>query len=213
LVYLDNPGPDLFFHLKACQIYPSTNGARKRELFKLMARGGCKTLPPHTHSSVVTRSFSNNNVKLETTTTSNNNPQFLVEPVTPAPQGVDVQEIVHQSLIRKHYALAHIIQLGSPLNQPLDFSDIQEKLEGTTLLSNPLGDNTTNPTKTPTLEIGGSDIPPSPPSSYPSSSRGESSDEDSSLSESSQPPTTPTPMENQNNHARPWLDQDGVVIP
>jgi hypothetical protein len=45
------------------------------------------------------------------------------------------------------------------------------------------------------------------------SSGGESSDEGSSSSEPSQPSTPPTPMENQNNPARPWLDQDVVVVP
>jgi hypothetical protein len=133
--------------------------------------------------------------------------------VTPAPQGADVQEIVRQSLIRTHSALARIRQPGRPLNQPLDFSDIREQLEGTGLLSNPLGDNTTDPIETPTLGVGGSGIPPSPPGSSPSSSGGESSDEGSSSSESSQPSTPPTPMENQNNPARPWLDQDVVVVP
>jgi hypothetical protein len=102
-----------------------------------MARGSRKTPPPHTRSPVVTRSHSDNNVTLETTTTSNDNPEFPVEPVTPAPQGADVQEIVRQSLIRTHSALARIRQPGRPLNQPLDFSDIREQLEGTGLLSNP----------------------------------------------------------------------------
>jgi hypothetical protein len=68
--------------------------------------------------------------------------------VTPVPQGADVQEIVRQSLIRTHSALAHIRQPGRPLNQPLDFSDIREQLQGTGLPQNPLGGNTTNPTET-----------------------------------------------------------------
>jgi hypothetical protein len=72
-----------------------------------MARGSRKTPPPHTRSPVVTRSHSDNNVTSETTTTSNENPEILVEPVTPNPQGADVQEIVRQSLIRTHSALAH----------------------------------------------------------------------------------------------------------
>jgi hypothetical protein len=109
--------------------------------------------------------------------------------------------------------LARIRQPGRPLNQPLDFSDIREQLEGTGLLLNPLGDDTINPTDTPILGAGGSGIPPSPPHSSPSSSGGESSDEGSSSSEPSQPSTPPTPMENQNNPARPWLDQDVVVVP
>jgi hypothetical protein len=109
--------------------------------------------------------------------------------VTPVPQGANVQEIVRQSLIRTH----------SPLNQPLDFSDIREQLQGIGLLQNPLGVNTTNPTKTLIPGVGGPDIPPSPPDSSPSSSRGEYSDEGSSSSDPSQPLTPPTPMENQNN--------------
>jgi hypothetical protein len=68
---------------------------------------------------------------------------------------------------------------GRPLNQPLYFFDIREQLEGTGLLLNPLGDDTINPTDTPTLGVGGSGIPPSPPHSSPSSSGGESSDKGS----------------------------------
>jgi hypothetical protein len=109
--------------------------------------------------------------------------------------------------------LAHIRQPGGPLNQPLDFSDIREQLEGIGLLVNPLEGNTTDPVETPTLRVGGSGIPPSPPGSSPSSSGGESFDEGSSLSKPSQPSTPPTPMENQNNLARPRIDQDVVVVP
>ena len=89
-----------------------------------MARGGRKTPPPHTRSLVITRSLSDNNVTFETTTTSNDNPEFPIELVTPVPQGDDIQEIVRRSLIRTHNALAHIRQPGSPLNQPLDFLNI-----------------------------------------------------------------------------------------
>jgi hypothetical protein len=133
--------------------------------------------------------------------------------VTPSPQGVDIQEVVRQSLIRTHSSLDHIRKPGRPLNQPLDSSDIQEKIEGTGLLSNPLGDNTTNPIETPTLGVGGSGIPPSPLGSSPSSSGGESYEKGNSSSESYQPPTPPTPMENQNNPTIPWLNQDVVVVP
>jgi hypothetical protein len=118
-----------------------------------MAHGGRKTPPPHTRTPVVTRSHSDNNITLETKTTSNDNPDIPVEPVTPVPQGVDVQEIVRQSLIRTHSALARIRQPGRPLNQPLDFTDIQEQLQGTGLPENPLGGNTTNPTETPILGV------------------------------------------------------------
>jgi hypothetical protein len=55
---------------------------------------------------------------------------------------------------------------------------------------------------------GGSGIPPSPPPSSPSSSGGDSS------SNEGNPPSQPsTPMANQNNPARPWLDRDVVTIP
>jgi hypothetical protein len=70
-----------------------------------MARGGSKTPPPHNRSPVVMCSHSDNNVTLETTITSNDNPGILIEPMTPVPQGDDVQEIVRQSLIRTHSAL------------------------------------------------------------------------------------------------------------
>jgi hypothetical protein len=112
-----------------------------------------------------------------------------------------------------HSSLAHIKQPGRPLNQPLDFLDIREQLQRTGLLQNPLGDNTTNLIETPTLGAGGFFIPPSPPGSSPSSSGGEYSDEGSSSLEPSQPSTPPTPMENQNNPARPWIDQDVMVVP
>jgi hypothetical protein len=134
-----------------------------------MARGGCKTPPPHTRSPFVMRSRSDINVTLETTTTSNDNPKIPVEPVILVPQGANVQEIVHESLIRTHSALARIRQPGRPLNQPLDLSDIREQLEGTGLLHNPLSEHTINPTETPILGAEGSSIPPSPPDSSPSS--------------------------------------------
>jgi len=59
-----------------------------------MAHGGRNTPPPHTHAPIVMRSHSENNITLETTTTSNDNPDIYIEPVTPVPQGVDVQEII-----------------------------------------------------------------------------------------------------------------------
>ena len=65
-------------------------------------------------------------------------------------------------------------------------------------------DSNTNPA------AGGSGIPPSPPPSYPSSSgRDSSSDEGNPPS---QPSTPNSPMANQNNPTRPWLDQDVVAI-
>jgi hypothetical protein len=108
--------------------------------------------------------------------------------------------------------LAHIRKPGRPLNQPLYFSDIREKLEGIGLHLDPLGDNTTYPDHTPTLGVGGYDIPTSPPHSSPSSSRGESYDEESASYEPYWPSTLPTPMENQNNISKPWIDQDVVAI-
>jgi hypothetical protein len=170
-----------------------------------MAQGGRKTPPPPTHSPIVTRSRSDDNIVPQTATTSNDNPWITIELVTPNPPGADVQEIVRQSLIRTNNALARIKQPGRPLNQPLDFSDIREQLEGIDLTLNP---TYLNHILTPAA--GGSGIPPSPPPSSPSSSGEESSDEGSS---SSQPSTPPTPMENPNNLTRPWLDQDVVAIP
>jgi hypothetical protein len=178
-----------------------------------MARGGHKNPPLDTHSPIVMRSFLVNNVTFEEPTTSNDKPEIIVEPVTLVPQGCDVQEIIRQSLIRSHSALAHIRQPSRPLNQPLEFSNIREKLEGTGLLPSLLGKNTSNPTKTPIIGAGGSGIPPSPPDSSPSSSGGESLDEGNSSSGPSHPLTPPTPMENQKNPTRPWLDQDVMVVP
>jgi hypothetical protein len=168
-----------------------------------MARGGHKTPPPPNRSSIVTRSHSNDNIPPQTTTTSTNDPQITVEPVTPNPTGGDIQEIVHQSLIKTHSALACLRQPNCPWGQPLDFSDIRGKLGDTNLTVNP-----TDPNLKPTA--GGSGIPPSPPPSSPSSSGGDSSDEGDFPS---QPSTPTTLMENQKNPARPWLDQDDVVVP
>jgi hypothetical protein len=70
-------------------------------------------------------------------------------------------------------------------------------------------DSNTNPV------VGGSGIPPSPPPSpppsSPSSSGGDSSSDEGNPPSS--PPTPTTPMANQNNPARPWLDQDAVAVP
>jgi hypothetical protein len=101
-----------------------------------MARGGHKTPPPHTRSPVVMHSRSDNNITLETTTTSNDNPEIPIEPVTPVPQGADVQEIVHQSLIRTHSRMLYLICLEElhSLEAPTSFV-FQLQLEGG---SNPL---------------------------------------------------------------------------
>jgi hypothetical protein len=151
----------------------------------------------------VTRSHSNDNIPPQTTPTSNNNPRIIVEPTTPNPIGGDIQDIVRQSLIRTHSALASLRQPNRTLDQPLYFSDIREQLGGTNLTVNP-----TDPILTPA--VGGSRIPPSPPPSSPSSSRKDSSDEGSSPSH---PSTLNTPMANQNNPARPLIDQDAVAVP
>jgi hypothetical protein len=142
-----------------------------------MARGGCKNPPPHTRSPIVTRSRSDKNIVSQTTTTSNDIPQITVEPVTPNPTGSDVQEIICQSLIITHSALACIRQPGQPLNQPLDFSDIREQLGGIDLTFNP-----TDSDHIFTPAARGYGIPPSPPPSSRSSSGEESSDEGSSSS-------------------------------
>jgi hypothetical protein len=137
-----------------------------------MAHGGRKNPPPPTCSPIVTRSHSDDNILPQTTTTSNDNTQIIVEPVTPNPPGADVQDIVCQSLIRTHSAFTRIKQLGWPLNQPLDFSDIREKLEGTDLTLNPMDlDHILTPA------AGRSGIQPSPPPSSPSSSGEESSND------------------------------------
>jgi hypothetical protein len=129
-----------------------------------MARGGRKTPPPPNRSPIVTRSHLNDNIPPQTTTTSNDNLRITVEPTTPNPTGGDVQEIVCQSILRTHIAFAHLRKPNQPLDQPLYFSDIREKLGGTNLTLNP-----TDPILTPAT--GGSGIPPSPRPSPPSSSQ------------------------------------------
>jgi hypothetical protein len=158
-----------------------------------MARGGHKTPLPPNHSRIVTRIHSNDNIPLQTATTSTDDPQITVEPATPNPTGGDIQEIVRQSLIKTHSALAHLRQPNRPWGKPLDFSDIREQLGDTSLTVNPI-DPILNPA------AGGSGIPPSPPPSSPSSFGKDSSDEGNSPS---QPSTPNTPMENQNNPTRP----------
>jgi hypothetical protein len=91
-----------------------------------MARGGRKTPPPPNRTPIVTRSRSQDNIPPQTTTTSTKDPQITVEPATPNPTGGDFQEIVHQSLIKTHCALASLRQPNHPWGQPLDFSDIRE---------------------------------------------------------------------------------------
>ena len=75
-----------------------------------MAQGGRKTPPPPNHSPIVTRSHSKDNIPPQTTTTSNDDLRITVEPVTPNPTGGDIQEIVHQSLLKTHSALARLSQ-------------------------------------------------------------------------------------------------------
>ena len=152
----------------------------------------------------MTRSHSHDNIPLQTTTTSTGDSQITVEPTTPNPIGGDIQEIVRQSLIKTHSSLAHLRKPNRPWGQPLDFSDIREQLGDINLNVNPI-DPITNPA------AGGFGIPPSPPPSSPSSSGGDSSSDEGNPP--SHPSTPTTPMENQNNPARPWLDQDVVVAP
>jgi hypothetical protein len=114
--------------------------------------------PPQTRTPVVTHSCSNTNFTLETTTTSNDTPDIPVEPVTPFPQGIDVQEIVCQSLVRTQSALSRIRQPSRQINQLLDVINLQEQLQSTGLPENLLGGNITNPTKAPILGVEGSGI-------------------------------------------------------
>ena len=130
---------------------------------------------PPNHSPIVSRIHSQDNIPLQTTTTSTDDPQITVEPATPNPTCGDLQEIVCQSLIKTHSALARLRQPNHPWGQLLDFSDIREQLGDTNLTVNPT-DPITNPV------AGGSGIPPSPPPSSPSSSGGDSSDEGKSPS-------------------------------
>jgi hypothetical protein len=173
-----------------------------------MARGGRKTPPPPNRTPIVTRSRSQDNIPPQTTTTSTEDPQITVEPATPNPTGGDIQEIFRQSLIKSHKAFASLRQPHRPWSQPLDFSEVREQLGDIDPTVNPTDPNTN-------LATGGSGIPPSPPPSPPPSSPS-SSGGDSSSDEGKPPsrPSTPnSPMANQNNPARPWLDQDAVAVP
>jgi hypothetical protein len=75
-----------------------------------MSRDSRKTPTQPTRSPIVKISHSNDNIIPQTTTISNNDLQITVEPVTPNPTGGDVQEIVRQSLIRKHSVFTHLRQ-------------------------------------------------------------------------------------------------------
>jgi hypothetical protein len=173
-----------------------------------MARGDRKTPPPPNRTPIVTRSHSQDNIPPQTATTSTEDPQITVEPATPHPTGGDTQEIFRQSLIKSHKAFASLRQPHRPWSQPLYFSEVREQLGDLDLTVNPTDSNTNS-------AAGGSGIPPSPPHSSPPSSPS-SSGGDSSSDEGnppSCPPTPTTPMANQNNPARPWLDQDVVAVP
>jgi hypothetical protein len=173
-----------------------------------MARGGRKTPPPPNRTPIVTRSRSQDNIPPQTTTTSTKDPQITVEPTTPNPTGSDIQEIFRQSLIKSHKAFSSLRQPHRPWSQPLYFSEVKDQLGDIDPTVNPT-DSNTNPA------AGGSGIPPSPPHSpppsSPSSSGGDSSSDEGNPP--SRPPTPTTPMANQNNPARPWLDQDIVAVP
>jgi hypothetical protein len=173
-----------------------------------MARGGRKTPPPPNRTPIVTRSHSQDNIPPQTATTSTEDPQITVEPATPNPTGGDIQEIFRKSLIKSHKAFTSLRQPHCPWSQPLDFSEVRDQLGDIDPTVNPT-DSNTNPA------AGGSGIPPSPPPSPPPSSPS-SSGGDSSSNEGnppSSPPRPTTPMANQNNPARPWLDQDAVAVP
>jgi hypothetical protein len=79
-----------------------------------MARGSRKTPPPPNRSPIVTRIHSNDNIPPQTATTSTEDPQITVETTTPNPTGGDIQEIVRQSLIKTHSALARLRQPNRP---------------------------------------------------------------------------------------------------
>jgi hypothetical protein len=64
-----------------------------------MAQGGHKTPPPPNRSPIVTRSRSFDSIPPQTATTSTEDPQITVEPATPNPTGIDIQEIFRKSLI------------------------------------------------------------------------------------------------------------------
>jgi hypothetical protein len=80
-----------------------------------MARGSRKTPPPPNRTPIVTRSRSQDNIPPQTTTTSTEDPQITVEPTTPNPTGGDFQEIVRQSLIKTHSALASLKATKPPV--------------------------------------------------------------------------------------------------
>jgi hypothetical protein len=73
-----------------------------------MAQGSHKTPPPPNRTPIVTRSHSQDNIPPQTTTTSTEDPQITVELATPNPTGGDIQEIVRQTLIKTHSALASL---------------------------------------------------------------------------------------------------------
>jgi hypothetical protein len=169
-----------------------------------MARGGRKTPPPPNCTAIVTRSHSQDNIPPQTATTSTEDPQITVEPATPNPTGGDIQEIFRQSLIKSHKAFASLRKPHRQWSQPLDFSKVREQLGDIDPTVNPTNPNTN-------LAAGGSRIPPSPPPSSPSSSGGDSASDEGKPP--SHPSTPNSPMANQNNPARPWLDQDVVAVP
>jgi hypothetical protein len=172
-----------------------------------MERGGRKTPPPPNRTPIVTRSCSQDNIPPQTTTTSTEDPQITVEPTTPNPTGGDIQEIFKKSLIKSHKAFASLRQPHRPWSQPLDFSEVREQLGDIDPTVNPTDSNTN-----PAAGVSGipPSPPPSPPPSSPSSSGGDSSSDEGNPP--SRPPTPTTPMANQNNPARPWLDQDVVAV-
>jgi hypothetical protein len=169
-----------------------------------MARGNCKTPAPPNHTPIVTRSCSQDNIPPQTATNSTEDPQITVEPTTPNPTGGDLQEIVCQSLLKTHSDLASLRQPNCQWGQPLEFSNIKEQLGDIDLTV-----NSPDPNLNPAA--GGSGIPPSPPPSSPSSSGGDSSSDEGNPP--SHPSTPNSPMANQNNPTRPWLDQDVVAVP
>jgi hypothetical protein len=159
-----------------------------------MAQGGHRN-PPNNHSPVMTCIHLEPNIIHDPTTMLETTPNILAKPVTPVPQGIDVQEIVRQSILNNQGALSRLKQSVGQLNRPLYFSNMKEQPLDIGLPNNTLGDNITNPFEELILGVGGSGLPPSPLGSSPPSSREESSGKGSSSSRNL----------NLHPHQIPWL--------
>ena len=111
--------------------------------------------------------------------------------------------------------MARLKQLGDQLHQPLKFSGQQENLLVTSTPNYTLHGIFVNLSETLILGVGGFGPPRSPPNPYPPPSGREYFDKEISSFEQSQTSNnshTSAQMTNQNNLAKPWLDQDVVVV-